>query len=35
MDEFEGQILHSSQHNKATDHVGKKVVVVGACNSGQ
>jgi len=34
MNEFGGQILHSSQHHKATDHAGKKVVVVGACTSG-
>ncbi|KAJ7930009.1 hypothetical protein B0H13DRAFT_2228389 [Mycena leptocephala] len=33
MDEFKGQILHSSQHKKATDHTGKKVVVIGACTS--
>ncbi|PSS35578.1 hypothetical protein PHLCEN_2v1455 [Hermanssonia centrifuga] len=31
---FKGQILHSTQHKKATDHAGKKVVVVGACTSG-
>ncbi|KII91612.1 hypothetical protein PLICRDRAFT_38413 [Plicaturopsis crispa FD-325 SS-3] len=34
MDKFEGQLLHSSQHTKAADHAGKKVVVVGACTSG-
>lgn len=34
MDEFKGQILHSSQHKSARDHIGKKVVVVGACTSG-
>ncbi|KAF8333879.1 hypothetical protein F5887DRAFT_991728 [Amanita rubescens] len=33
MDKFKGQILHSHQHEKATNHVGKKVVVVGACTS--
>ncbi|KAJ6598831.1 hypothetical protein DFH09DRAFT_1243368 [Mycena vulgaris] len=33
MDEFKGDILHSSQHKKATDHLGKKVVVLGACTS--
>ncbi|KAL4064294.1 hypothetical protein V8B97DRAFT_1920121 [Scleroderma yunnanense] len=32
-DEFKGQILHSSQHNIAADHLGKKVVVVGSCTS--
>ncbi|KAI6029338.1 FAD/NAD(P)-binding domain-containing protein [Pisolithus microcarpus] len=31
--EFKGQILHSTQHKRATDHVGKKVVVIGACTS--
>lgn len=25
--------MHSAQHDKATDHQGKKVVVVGACTS--
>ncbi|KAJ3988796.1 hypothetical protein F5890DRAFT_1570861 [Lentinula detonsa] len=34
MDLFRGQILHSSQHNLASDHIGKKVVVIGACTSG-
>ncbi|KAF8656499.1 hypothetical protein AX16_002518 [Volvariella volvacea WC 439] len=33
MDKFKGQILHSSQHKKATDHAGKKVVVIGSCTS--
>ncbi|KAJ7477704.1 hypothetical protein FB451DRAFT_1243020 [Mycena latifolia] len=33
MDVFKGQILHSTQHKRATDHAGKKVVVVGACTS--
>ncbi|KAJ7648501.1 hypothetical protein B0H17DRAFT_1103099 [Mycena rosella] len=33
MDEFKGQLLHTSQHKKATDHLGKKVVVIGACTS--
>lgn len=35
MDEFAGQILHSSQHSQATDHAGKKVVVIGSCTSGK
>ncbi|THG94933.1 hypothetical protein EW145_g8052 [Phellinidium pouzarii] len=35
MDEFGGKIIHSSQHKSARDHVGKKVVVVGACTSGK
>ncbi|KAJ7056408.1 hypothetical protein C8F01DRAFT_1156140 [Mycena amicta] len=30
---FQGQILHSTQHKRAVDHIGKKVVVVGACTS--
>ncbi|KAJ3746740.1 hypothetical protein DFH05DRAFT_1534500 [Lentinula detonsa] len=34
MDLFKGQILHSSQHKLASDHIGKKVVVIGACTSG-
>lgn len=34
-DTFAGQILHSSQHKSARDHIGKKVVVVGACTSGR
>ncbi|KAF8150950.1 hypothetical protein B0H34DRAFT_730728 [Crassisporium funariophilum] len=33
MDTFKGQILHSLQHDKAKDHTGKKVVVVGSCTS--
>ncbi|KAJ7752730.1 hypothetical protein DFH07DRAFT_516852 [Mycena maculata] len=33
MREFKGQIFHSSQHKKATDHLDKKVVVIGACTS--
>ncbi|KAG6374832.1 FAD/NAD(P)-binding domain-containing protein [Boletus reticuloceps] len=32
-DEFKGQILHSTEHESTTDHVGKKVVVVGSCTS--
>ncbi|KAJ3492576.1 hypothetical protein NLJ89_g11205 [Agrocybe chaxingu] len=32
-DEFKGEALHSTQHKRALDHAGKKVVVVGACNS--
>jgi len=34
MDKFKGEILHSMQHKLASDHVGKKVVVIGACTSG-
>ncbi|KAL1746643.1 hypothetical protein HDZ31DRAFT_81031 [Schizophyllum fasciatum] len=33
MDEFKGQILHSTAHKRASDHAGKKVVIVGACTS--
>ncbi|KAI6168813.1 FAD/NAD(P)-binding domain-containing protein [Pisolithus thermaeus] len=32
-EEFTGQVLHSSKHKNAIDHLGKKVVVVGACTS--
>lgn len=32
-DKFKGQMLHSMQHKKATDHAGKKVVVIGACTA--
>jgi cation diffusion facilitator CzcD-associated flavoprotein CzcO len=32
-DEFQGQILHSTQHKDALDHAGKKVAVIGACTS--
>ncbi|KAH7888534.1 FAD/NAD(P)-binding domain-containing protein [Phlebopus sp. FC_14] len=32
-EEFKGQILHSCKHSLATDHLGKKVAVVGACTS--
>ncbi|TCD62522.1 hypothetical protein EIP91_006771 [Steccherinum ochraceum] len=30
---FQGQVLHSTQHRSAKDHLGKKVVIVGACTS--
>lgn len=33
-EEFKGQVLHSTSHHSAKDHLGKKVVVVGACTSG-
>ncbi|KAG6855463.1 hypothetical protein H0H87_002427, partial [Tephrocybe sp. NHM501043] len=33
MDKFKGQLLHSSRHKSAADHLGKKVVVIGACTS--
>jgi cation diffusion facilitator CzcD-associated flavoprotein CzcO len=33
-DVFEGQICHSTGFKRATDHLGKKVVVVGAGSSG-
>jgi cation diffusion facilitator CzcD-associated flavoprotein CzcO len=32
---FKGQVLHSMQLKRASEHVGKKVVVVGACTSGE
>lgn len=34
-DEYKGQILHSIYHNSAKDHLGKKVVIIGAATSGQ
>ena len=33
-DKFKGTVLHSSQHKSASDHAGKKVLVIGACTSG-
>ncbi|KAF4592656.1 FAD/NAD(P)-binding domain-containing protein [Pleurotus pulmonarius] len=33
MDDFQGETLHSTQHNTATDHAGKKVVVIGSGSS--
>ncbi|EMD41360.1 hypothetical protein CERSUDRAFT_79019 [Gelatoporia subvermispora B] len=32
-EEFQGQVLHSTQHKSARDHEGKKVFIVGACTS--
>ncbi|PCH33003.1 FAD/NAD(P)-binding domain-containing protein [Wolfiporia cocos MD-104 SS10] len=32
-EEFQGQVLHSTQHKSARDHVGKKVIVIGAATS--
>ncbi|EIW65342.1 FAD/NAD-P-binding domain-containing protein [Trametes versicolor FP-101664 SS1] len=32
-EEYQGEILHSIHHNSAKDHVGKKVLIVGACTS--
>ncbi|KAJ6488872.1 hypothetical protein C8R45DRAFT_1053267 [Mycena sanguinolenta] len=29
-DDFKGEILHSTQHKRALDHTGKKIVVIGA-----
>ncbi|KAJ3574757.1 hypothetical protein NP233_g1540 [Leucocoprinus birnbaumii] len=33
LDKFKGQYLHSTQHKRALDHAGKKVVVVGSGTS--
>ncbi|KAF8882841.1 hypothetical protein BD779DRAFT_1612399 [Infundibulicybe gibba] len=33
MELFRGQILHSTEHKRAMDHAGKKVVIIGACTS--
>ncbi|KAJ3559302.1 hypothetical protein NM688_g425 [Phlebia brevispora] len=30
---FQGQVLHSTAHHAARDHLGKKVFIVGACTS--
>ncbi|TBU34305.1 FAD/NAD(P)-binding domain-containing protein [Dichomitus squalens] len=32
-EEYQGQVLHSTQHNSARDHLGKKVFIVGAATS--
>ncbi|KAI0364911.1 FAD/NAD-P-binding domain-containing protein [Pilatotrama ljubarskyi] len=32
-EEYQGQVLHSIYHNSAKDHLGKKVLIVGACTS--
>ncbi|KIP03537.1 hypothetical protein PHLGIDRAFT_94663 [Phlebiopsis gigantea 11061_1 CR5-6] len=32
-EDFKGQVLHSTAHRSAKDHLGKKVVVIGACTS--
>jgi len=34
MDEFQGTIIHSTQHKTAQNNIGKKVVVIGSCTSG-
>lgn len=34
LDVFKGKTLHSTQHKRALDHQGKKVVIIGACTSG-
>lgn len=34
-DNFKGQTLHSLQHKRATDHAGKKVVIIGSGTSGK
>lgn len=33
-EEFQGQVLHSTQHKTAKDHIGKRVFIIGACTSG-
>ncbi|KAI0638753.1 FAD/NAD-P-binding domain-containing protein [Trametes polyzona] len=32
-EEYQGEVLHSIYHNSAKDHIGKKVLIVGACTS--
>ncbi len=34
-DKFRGEFLHSTEHKRALDHAGKKVVIVGSCTSGE
>ncbi len=34
-DKFKGEFLHSTEHKRALDHAGKKVVIVGSCTSGE
>ncbi|TDL21218.1 FAD/NAD-binding domain-containing protein [Rickenella mellea] len=34
MDDFGGTMIHSSQYRSGRDNEGKKVVIIGACNSG-
>ena len=34
-EEFQGQVLHSTAHNSAKDHAGKKVFIVGSATSGE
>ncbi|KAH8111482.1 FAD/NAD-binding domain-containing protein [Phellopilus nigrolimitatus] len=33
MDKFKGEIIHSTKHKSARNHVGKKVVIIGAATS--
>ncbi|GBE78764.1 putative indole-3-pyruvate monooxygenase YUCCA8 [Sparassis crispa] len=32
-EEFQGQVLHSTEHNSAKDHLAKKVLIIGASTS--
>lgn len=34
LQDFKGEVLHSAVHKTAKDHIGKKVVVIGASTSG-
>lgn len=34
-EKYQGQVLHSASHRSARDHIGKKVVIIGSCNSGK
>ncbi len=34
-EDFGGKIIHSTEHKSARDYAGKKVVVIGACTSGE
>lgn len=34
-DEFSGKIIHSIQYTSTKDYIGKKVIVLGSCTSGE
>lgn len=34
-EEYQGEVVHSIHHHSAKDHIGKKVLIVGACTSGK
>ncbi|KAF7798202.1 hypothetical protein EIP86_009419 [Pleurotus ostreatoroseus] len=32
-EDYQGEVLHSTSHHSAKDHIGKKVFIIGACTS--